>query len=235
MFNVLFDFIMQLFGQLFLHGYVSNGYVFPKPLSAKEEEKYIALCRQGDEEARRILIEHNLRLVAHIAKKYSPTAGYDVDDLISIGSIGLIKAIDSYDGGKNIRLATYASRCIANEILMVMRANKHRSRETSLQEPIGTDSEGNTISLLNILCSEDDDIEDEVSLRMQIKKLYKAIETRLLPREREIINMRYGLDGEDSLTQREIAFKLDISRSYVSRIETKALSKLRDEFGDDEV
>ncbi len=233
MFGVLFDFVMRLFGQLFLHGYVSNGYVFPKPLSAKEEEKYLALCREGDEEARRILIEHNLRLVAHIAKKYSPTPGYDVDDLISIGSIGLIKAVDSFDKEKNIRLATYASRCIANEILMVMRANKHRSKETSLQEPIGTDSEGNTISLLNILCS-DDNIEDDISLRMQTKKLCKAVEDRLLPREKDILNMRYGLDGNDPLTQREIAGRLRISRSYVSRIETKALSKLREEFGDDE-
>ena len=228
MFSIFLSYITQLFCQFFLHGYVSNGYTFPKPLSAAEEERYLALCKEGDESARRILIEHNLRLVAHIAKKYAPTADYDTDDLISVGSIGLIKAIDSFDKKKNIRLATYASRCIANEILMVMRAGKHKSRETSLQEPIGTDSEGNTITLLNILCSEADNIEDEISFKMQVKKLYTAIADKLLPREKSIISMRYGLDGSDELTQREIASKLDISRSYVSRIETKALSKLRE-------
>lgn len=233
MFSMFFSYIAELFCHLFLHGYVSNGYIFPKPLSAKEEEKYLALCRGGDEDARRILIEHNLRLVAHIAKKYSPTPGYDVDDLISIGTIGLIKAIDSFDESKNIRLATYASRCISNEILMLMRASKNRKKEVSLEEPIGTDSEGNTISLLNILCNEDGDIEGEISTKMLVKKLYKAIDERLLPRERQIINMRYGLDGKDGITQREIASKLNISRSYVSRIETKALFKLREEFDDD--
>lgn len=234
MLSILLGYLGQILGQFFLHGYVSGGYTFPKPLSAKEEEKYLELHRQGDEEARRILIEHNLRLVAHIAKKYSPVGTYDVDDLISIGSIGLIKAIDSFDSNKNIRLATYASRCIANEILMVLRANKNHTRETSLQEPIGTDSEGNTISLLSILCSDEEDIEDGISLKIQIKKLYNAIGKKLLPRERQIIGMRYGLDGNDVLTQREIAGKLDISRSYVSRIETKAINKLKEEFVDDE-
>ena len=234
MLGILLECIARLFGSIFMHGYVSNGYIFPKPLSVKEEAKYLELCREGDEEARRILIEHNLRLVAHIAKKYSPTAGNDTDDLISIGSIGLIKAIDSFDKTKNIRLATYASRCIANEILMAMRAGKHRGKETSLQEPIGTDSEGNSISLLNILCADDYNIDDEISLKMQTKKLYETIETELSPREKCIIIMRYGLDGSEGITQREIADKLNISRSYVSRIETKALSKLKNEFADEE-
>lgn len=234
MLDILFECIARLFGSIFMHGYVSNGYVFPKPLSAREEARYLELCRDGDQDARRILIEHNLRLVAHIAKKYSPTVGNDTDDLISIGSIGLIKAIDSFDKEKNIRLATYASRCITNEILMTMRAGKHRSRETSLQEPIGTDSEGNSISLLNILCSDDDSIDDEITFKMQAKKLYDAIEAKLSPREKRIIVMRYGLNGGEGLTQREVADKLNISRSYVSRIETKVLSKLKNEFSDEE-
>lgn len=235
MFGMLLDYITRLFCQIFLHGYVSGGYAFPKPLSEEEEKKYLALCRNGDEEARRILIEHNLRLVAHIAKKYSPTAGNDVDDLISIGTIGLIKAIDSFDESKNIRLATYASRCIANEILMVMRAGRKRHKEVSLQDPIGTDNEGNTISLLNIICSDDDDIDDEVLLKMHTCKLYGAIDKLLDEREKKIIIMRYGLDGNEPVTQREIAKQEHISRSYVSRIETKVIGKLREEFCNDEL
>lgn len=235
MFDMLFEFFTNLFCRIFLHGYVSGGYTFPKPLSEEEEKEYIEKHRAGDEEARRILIEHNLRLVAHIAKKYSPTAGNDADDLISIGTIGLIKAIDSFDENKNIRLATYASRCIANEILMAMRAGKKRSGEISLQEPIGTDSEGNTISLLNIIYSDDADIDDEVSLKMNVNRLYGAINKILDERERRIIVKRYGLDGGEPVTQRELAKQQHISRSYVSRIETRVIGKLRKEFCDEEM
>lgn len=234
MFEFLFEFFSDLIFRIFLHGYVSNNYAFPKPLTSAEENEYLKRSREGDEQARALLIEHNLRLVAHIAKKYSPTTLCDSDDLISIGTIGLIKAIDSFDENKNIRLATYASRCIANEILMVMRAAKSRARETSLQEPIGTDSEGNTISLLNVITGSDEEIDDEISLKMQIKKLYEAIEKTLSNREKRVIKMRYGLYNDEPLTQREIAKLLNISRSYVSRIETGAINKLRGEFGDDE-
>ncbi|MBE7026751.1 MAG: RNA polymerase sporulation sigma factor SigK [Ruminococcaceae bacterium] len=234
MFEFLFGFFSDLIFRVFLHGYVSNNYTFPKPLTPSEENEYLKRSREGDEKARAMLIEHNLRLVAHIAKKYSPTTLCDSDDLISIGTIGLIKAIDSFDENKNIRLATYASRCIANEILMVMRAAKSRARETSLQEPIGTDSEGNTISLLNVITGSDEEIDDEISLKMQIKKLYEAIEKTLSNREKRVIKMRYGLYNDEPLTQREIAKLLKISRSYVSRIETGAINKLRGEFGDDE-
>lgn len=234
MFEFLFEFFSDLIFRIFLHGYVSNNYAFPKPLTVAEENEYLKRLQNGDEQARAILIEHNLRLVAHIAKKYSPTTLCDSDDLISIGTIGLIKAIDSFDENKNIRLATYASRCIANEILMVMRAAKSRARETSLQEPIGTDSEGNTISLLNVITGSDEEIDDEISLKMQIKKLYEAIEKTLSNREKRVIKMRYGLYNDEPLTQREIAKLLNISRSYVSRIETGAINKLRGEFGDDE-
>ncbi len=234
MFSLLIGYFTDLIFRVFLHGYVSNGYVFPKPLSADEEREYLNRMQNGDEKARDILIEHNLRLVAHIAKKYSSASACDTDDLISIGTIGLIKAIDSFDKNKNIRLATYASRCIANEILMVIRASKNRQREISLQDPIGTDAEGNTISLLNVVYNEDEDIDDEILLKIQTKKLYDAIEKRLAGREKDVIRMRYGLCEEDCMTQREIAKKLHISRSYVSRIETKAIEKLRCEFNDEE-
>lgn len=234
MFGFLFGYIVNLFYQFFLSGYVSGNYAFPKPLGAQEEREYLRRCKAGDEEARGKLIEHNLRLVAHIVKKYAPTAGNDSDDLISIGTIGLIKAIDSFDETKKIRLATYAARCIQNEILMVMRAGKNRQRETSLQDPIGTDSEGNTISLLNVIYSDDEDIDDSLVLKSQVNKLYEAIERRLSPREKKVLKMRYGLGDCEPATQREIAKLLNISRSYVSRIETKALGKLKGEIGDTE-
>lgn len=218
MFGMLFSYLANLFSQFFLSGYVSGNYAFPKPLSANEEREYLKRCKEGDEEARDVLIEHNLRLVAHIVKKYSPTNGNDSDDLISIGTIGLIKAIDSFDETKKIRLATYAARCIQNEILMVLRAGKNKQRETSLQDPIGTDSEGNTISLLNIIYSDDDDIDDTIALKTQVKKLYEAMEKKLGQREKKVLQLRYGLGDSEPITQREIAKLLNISRSYVSCI-----------------
>jgi len=203
---------------------------FPKPLSTKEETEYLSLCKEGNKEARDILIERNLRLVAHIVKKYSQ-GDKETDDLISIGTIGLIKAIDTFDVDKGIRLATYASRCIDNELLMMLRSGKKQAKEVYLYEPIGSDREGNEINLLDIIECVDVDIVESTWLENNVKILYKLINEILTDREKEIILMRYGLGSHsEEITQREIANKLDISRSYVSRIEKKALKKLRDSF-----
>ncbi|NLN14722.1 MAG: RNA polymerase sporulation sigma factor SigK [Tissierellia bacterium] len=208
-----------------LCGYMINSNSFPQPLSKEEEEYYLKRYKEGDEEARKILIERNLRLVAHIVKKYHNT-GKDMEDLISIGTIGLIKAIATYDDDKGVRLATYASRCIENEILMTIRSNKKTKLEYSLHEPIGTDKEGNEISLLDILGTDGEEVLNEVELRLQTRKLYKAIDKCLKDREKVIIQLRYGLLDGECKTQREIAGLLGISRSYVSRIETRAIKKL---------
>ena len=210
---------------LMFSGYISSTNSFPKPLTKDEEQYYLKLYGEGDEKARNILIERNLRLVAHIVKKYNNT-GKDIDDLISIGTIGLIKAISTFDMNKGTRLATYAARCIENEILMTIRANKKSKTEVSLQEPIGIDKEGNEISLLDILGTEVDDILDEVHLKLQVRKLYQAINKVLKDREKVIIELRYGLIDGGCKTQREIANILGISRSYVSRIEKRAINKL---------
>lgn len=179
-----------------------------------------------DPEAKNILIERNLRLVAHIAKKYTGSA-WTQDDLISIGTIGLIKAVNTYTSKKSTRLATYAARCIENEILMSIRASRKNRMEISLNLPIGTDQDGNEISFNDILGTDDDEILDAVSLKIQVSKLYRALEQNLSPRERQVLFQRYGLGGEEPVPQREIAAKLGISRSYVSRIEKKALEKLK--------
>lgn len=201
---------------------------FPNPLSAKEEQYYIALYESGDETARNILIEHNLRLVAHIAKKYTgPTT--QPDDLISIGTIGLIKAVNTYNSQKAARLATYAARCIENEILMSLRAGKKNRTEVSLSDPIGTDKDGNEINLNDILGTDPDAVLDDISLKIQISKMSKAIDSCLSAREKAVIIKRYGILGHLPETQREVAADLNISRSYVSRIEKKALEKLREE------
>ncbi len=202
---------------------------FPKPLSAKEETEILNQCMEGSKEARDILIERNLRLVAHIVKKYN-TADKDIDDLISIGTIGLIKAIDTFDADKGIRLATYASRCIDNELLMMLRSGKRQAKEVYLYEPIGSDKEGHEINLLDIIESSDSDIVDELELQGNVKKLYELVNKVLTKREKQIIEMRYGLNMQEEITQREIASKIGISRSYVSRIEKKALKKLRESF-----
>ena len=202
---------------------------FPKPLNAKEETTMLELCVAGSKEARDILIERNLRLVAHIVKKYN-TPDKDIDDLISIGTIGLIKAIDTFDSEKGIRLATYASRCIENELLMMLRSGKRQSKEVYLYEPIGADKEGHEINLLDIIESTDVDIIEEIELESNVKKLYELVNKVLTKREREIIELRYGLNYHEEVTQREIAIKIGISRSYVSRIEKKALRKLREQF-----
>ncbi|MDE6873588.1 MAG: RNA polymerase sporulation sigma factor SigK [Lachnospiraceae bacterium] len=200
---------------------------FLKPLSAKEETEQLERMRAGYPDARETLIEHNLRLVAHIVKKYN-LPERDADDFISIGTIGLIKAIDTFNPGKNIRLATYASRCIDNELLMTLRSNKKQAKEVSLSEPIGSDREGNEITLLDVIEMEEDAVEDRLHEEDNRSRLKGFLFGKLNGREREILLYRYGLYGYPEITQREIADRFQISRSYVSRIEKKALAKLRE-------
>ncbi len=199
---------------------------FLKPLTSEEESYYLQEYKQGSLEAKNILIERNLRLVAHIVKKYQG-APEEMDDLISIGTIGLIKAIHTFDAKKASRLSTYAARCIDNELLMLFRSKKKTNREVSLYDPIGTDKEGNEISLLDVIETEPVDVVKNYSLKQDIAYLYKLLPKVLSTREREVIKLRYGLYGEKELTQREIAKRLNISRSYVSRIEKNAVLKLR--------
>lgn len=205
--------------------YVTNQ-TFPKPLKPHEEADCLAKCKEGDQEAKNILIERNLRLVAHVVKKFY-SSNRDMDDLISIGTIGLIKAINSFDASKGTRLATYASRCIENEILMMLRNERKFIKEVSLQEPIGIDKEGNEISLMDVFESEDDSVIDQVDLSIKVRDLYDKIKCTLKKRERMVLELRYGLNDCPEKTQREIAHMLGISRSYVSRIEKKALAKLK--------
>lgn len=211
---------------IFLISFISGTNSFPKPLSDKEEQQLLKQMAEGDTAAKNKLIEHNLRLVVHIAKKYSPGLR-DNEDLLSLGTIGLIKGINSFNPSKGTRLATYAARCIENEILMLMRANKKTQGDVSLNDPIGTDKEGNQILLMDILSSDEEDVIREIDKREQIKKLYSNIDKVLDDREREIITLRYGLSDGTPWTQNEVANILNISRSYVSRIEKKALQKLR--------
>ncbi|KAA0549322.1 RNA polymerase sporulation sigma factor SigK [Bacillus sp. BGMRC 2118] len=207
--------------------YVKNN-AFPQPLSSSDEQMYLKRMAEGDDEARNLLIEHNLRLVAHIVKKFENT-GEDSEDLISIGTIGLIKAIESYSQGKGTKLATYAARCIENEILMHLRALKKTKKDVSLHDPIGQDKEGNEISLIDVLKSESEDVIDTIQLNMELEKIKEYIDI-LDEREREVITGRFGLDLQKEKTQREIAKELGISRSYVSRIEKRALMKMFHEF-----
>ena len=199
---------------------------FPKPLSADEEQRYLLRFQRGDPKAKNILIEHNLRLVAHVAKKYQ-SCDEDPDDLISIGTIGLIKAISTFDLSRASKLSTYAARCIDNELLMMLRARKKRSREVSLYDPIGTDREGNEISLLDVIESPPIDVVEDCFKHDNLSHLLKHIKNTLSPKEYHVICCRYGLGGQEPLTQREIARDLSISRSYVYRIEKNALRKLR--------
>lgn len=201
---------------------------FPQPLTAAEERYYLQRYTEGDLEAKHILIERNLRLVAHIVKKYQ-SCEEETEDLLSIGTIGLIKGVVTFNPDKCVRLGTYAARCIENEILMHLRARKKSSREVSLYEPIGTDREGNEIQLFDIIKTEDD-AHRKVALKDDVKTLYTRVESELSPRERLVLKMRYGLYHEEEYTQREIAGILGISRSYVSRIEKSAIEKLREFF-----
>ncbi len=198
---------------------------FPQPPSAKEEREYLKKCRAGDKEARNALIERNLRLVAYIAKKYAATER-DMEDLISIGTIGLIKAVDSFDETKKIRLASYSSKCIENEILMNMRMKKKTARDVYLYDSIGSDKEGNEINLIDIIEYEDEDIPERLTREEHLRKLNGFMDEVLTEREKEIIRLRYGLGGQEEQTQREVSKQFGISRSYVSRIEKKALQKL---------
>lgn len=216
--------LLMTFRYMFLR--VTQNRDFPQPLTEEEQNEFIRLAAKKDMNARNKLIEHNLRLVAHIVKKYY-SQSKEQDDLHSIGTIGLIKAVDTYKEGNGTRFATYASRCIQNEILMYFRSRKKLAAEVSLSDTIDIDKDGNALTYMEII-SVDDDIADELDLKMMSEKAKKIIKTCLDERERRIIVLRYGLDGEKPLTQRELAAKLGISRSYVSRIEKAALEKIKE-------
>lgn len=213
---------------IFLVGYIQSTNLFPEPLSTEEETIYLERFKNGDDEAKNILIEHNLRLVAHISKKYSFNNA-EQDDLISIGTIGLIKGINSFDNSKGVRLATYVARCIDNEILMYLRSIKKLQAEVYLSDPIGKDKDDNVVTFQEVLENDSKTIEEEIDLRFKIKQLYNKISEVLKKREKDIIELRFGLNGKSPKTQNEIAKSMGISRSYVSRIETKAISKLAKE------
>lgn len=224
----LSGFLSFLSSSIFLVGYISNNSLFPEPLDSEEEKKYLELLKNGDEDARNILIERNLRLVAHVCKKYA-TSKVEQDDLISIGTIGLIKGINSFDNSKGVRLATYVSRCIDNEILMYLRSTKKLGAEVYLEDPIGKDKDDNAVTLQEVLENSDKNIEDEVDLKFKVKQLYEKMKEVLKTREKTILELRFGLNGKKPQTQNEIASSMGISRSYVSRIETKAINKLAKE------
>lgn len=214
----IFTFILHICG---------NG-KFPKPLSEEKEKEYLLKSKNGDIQARNILVEHNLRLVAHIIKKYY-AVNVDQDDLVSIGTIGLIKAINTFDMDKNIKLSSYASRCIENEILMHFRNLKKSSQNVSLEDAVDIDKDGNTLKLMDLL-SIDDDFADNLDKKLNLQKINKYLTETLTKRELQIINLRYGLNGSKPLTQREVSSIMNISRSYVSRIEKKALEKLKERY-----
>ena len=224
----LFGFLGFIKSAILVVGYIQSSNLFPEPLTQAEETLYLKQLKEGNEEARNILIERNLRLVAHVAKKYS-TSNVDTDDLISIGSIGLIKGINSFNVDKGSKLSTYISRCIDNEILMYLRSTKKLQNEVYLNDTIGEDKDSNVVTLQEVLVADEKTIEEQVDLKLQIKKLYSKISSILKDRERTIINLRFGLDGNKPKTQNEIAQEMGISRSYVSRIETKAIGKLAKE------
>lgn len=222
----LFAMLGQYICFFILH--VCGGGSFPKPLSEKQEREYLQRVQQNDIEARNKLVEHNLRLVAHIIKKYYGTQS-EQDDLVSIGTIGLIKAINTFKPDKNIRLSSYASRCIENEILMHFRSVKKSAQDVSLNETIDTDKDGNPLTLMDIMAV-DDHILDNLDMKLNSRKLGQFINEELSERERQIIILRYGLNGKEPMTQKNVAKLMNISRSYVSRIETKALKQLRKRF-----
>lgn len=223
---MIFEWLSFLLGKLtFFAGAVLGGSSFPRPLSEEEEAKTIALMKRGDKSAREKLISHNMRLVAHVVKKYSGTM--ETDDLISVGSIGLIKAVDSYDEKKGTGLATYTARCIENEILMLLRSNKKFRNDVSLNEPVGSDKDGNELTIIDLLYDETDEVFSRVDKSVESEKLIKFLEKTLSPREFTVMSLRFGLKGGRSYAQREVASFLKISRSYISRIEKKSIEKLR--------
>lgn len=225
----IMGFLTFLQTAVFVVGYISNNNLFPEPLTAEEEKIYLEKFANGDEEARNILIERNLRLVAHVAKKYN-SANADQEDLISIGTIGLIKGINSFNISKGARLSTYISRCIENEILMYLRSTKKLGAEVYLEDTIGKDKDDNTVTLKEVLENNEKNIEDEVDLKLKVKKLYDKIKEVLKDREKTIIELRFGLNGDKPKTQKQIAKMMGISRSYVSRIEKRAITKILREF-----
>lgn len=218
----LFEILCDLF---FFAAYVRSGSSFPGPLSQEEEQRCLQALAAGSEEARETLIAHNLRLVAHIAKKYA-RAGRDIDDLISIGTIGLIKAVSTFDVNKGSALSAYASRCVENEILMSLRAERKQVSEVSLSDAVGIDNDGNDVTLLDILGSDPDTVVDEVQARLDTERIRQTMQRVLTEREYVVVRLRFGLFGSYRMAQREVAELLGISRSYVSRIEKKALNKL---------
>lgn len=225
----MFSFLSYLSQYIFLFIlHLADSESFPKPLTKSQEKEYLEKAAKGDINARNVLVEHNLRLVAHIIKKYYQNSGSQ-DDLVSIGTIGLIKAINTYDINKNIKLSSYASRCIENEILMHFRNLRKSSQDVSLNDTIDTDKDGNPLTLMDIL-ADDSNIDDDIDTMLNLQVLQRYIDSTLTEREREIIIYRYGLMGVDPLPQRELAKRLNISRSYISRIEKKALGKLRDRY-----
>lgn len=227
MYNLLMSSVFALLtNTFFLMSYVTSVNSFQSPLGQQEEQMYLKQYKNGDKTAKNILIERNLRLVAHVVKKYSANQD-ETDDLISIGTIGLIKAISTFNPDKGTRLATYAGKCIENEIRMHLRSGKKNRGEVLLQDPIGKDKDGNEITLIDKLSNDEENIFDEVNLKIQIKKLYDCMRDTLPKREQRVIELRYGLVNGAELTQKEIAQMLGISRSYVSRIEKKAIKKLK--------
>lgn len=225
----IMGFLSFLQSAIFVIGYISSSNLFPEPLTAEEEKECLEKMKNGDEDAKNILIERNLRLVAHIAKKYA-TTNIEQEDLISIGTIGLIKGINSFNISKGARLSTYVARCIDNEILMYLRSIKKLGAEVYLEDTIGKDKDDNKVTLKEVLENNEKNIEEEVDLKMKVKKLYQKIKEVLKDREKTIIELRFGLDGDKPKTQRQIAKMMGISRSYVSRIETKAIGRLAQEF-----
>lgn len=224
---MFFNFLNVLLARIFFFtGTVNGGGAFPKPLPPEEEKKYLALAAQGDQQAKDILIKHNMRLVAHVVKKYSGAA--ETDDLLSVGSIGLIKAINTYREGKGTALATYTARCIENEILMLLRSGKKHKNNVSLTEPVGCDKDGNELTIMDLLSVKEDSVFSQVENKIQREKFIKVLKTFLNKREYDIICMRYGLLDGVPQPQREVAKKLGISRSYISRIEKRAIEKARE-------
>ncbi len=219
--------LMFIIGKItFFTGSIITGSSFPKPLPPEEEQEYINLAMQGDKKAKEKLINHNMRLVVHIVKKYAGAA--ETDDLISVGSIGLIKAVNTFKPNKGTQLATYTARCIENEILMLLRANKKHKNDVSLLDPVGADKDGNELTLMDLLCEKEDTVFQQVDKSIEREKFLTFIRGVLTKREYTVLCLRYGLKGERNYAQREVALFLKISRSYVSRIEKKAVEKLKD-------
>ena len=230
---MFFDFLGLLFGRIFYFtGVVKDDGNFPKPLSPEDESKYLKLAREGDTEAKNILIRHNMRLVAHIVKKYTGSA--ETDDLLSVGSIGLIKAINTFQEGKGTQLATYTARCIENEILMLLRAGKKHKNNVSITDPVGVDKDGNELTLIDLLAEKEDSVFAQVEKSIQREKFVAHLKKFLTEREFIILSMRYGLEDGVALPQREVAKKLGISRSYISRIEKRAIEKARERLDKDD-